>query len=191
MRGIYFCPFKVYQIGSHAQEGVDISQCHVHIVGLGFVQCLVFKHFFQTLLMCFQCILSLCLGFRNGSVIEMLQFFFNCHAWSSPAYNFKPMASLTYPVIKSGLRPVPCLSGISMIKGVLWVSFTSSTIWGISLPNFSVRSMIPISLLEIAFCRNSILNYLNKTLILVQYKNDSYMDYYALFEILLPYIGLF
>ena len=47
MRGIYFCPFKVYQIGSHAQEGVDISQCHVHIVGLGFVQCLVFKHFFQ------------------------------------------------------------------------------------------------------------------------------------------------
>ena len=105
--------------------------------------------------MCFQCILSLCLGFRNGSVIEMLQFFFNCHAWSSPAYNFKPMASLTYPVIKSGLRPVPCLSGISMIKGVLWFSFTSSTIWGNSRPNFSVRRRIPISLLAIAFSRAS------------------------------------
>ena len=35
------------------------------------------------------------------------------------SYNFNPIASFTYEVIKSGLRPVPCLSGISMISGVL------------------------------------------------------------------------
>ena len=81
MRGIYFCPFKVYQIGSHAQEGVDISQCHVHIVGLGFVQCLVFKHFFQRCLYQCQWRADIMRGIdkETGFLIGYLFLFSQCH----------------------------------------------------------------------------------------------------------------
>ena len=53
MGGIYFCPFKVYQIGSHAQEGVDILSAMCIFVGLGFGSVSCFKHFFQRCL--YQC----------------------------------------------------------------------------------------------------------------------------------------
>ena len=57
-------------------------------------------------------------GLIQGDLVKMLQLFIYCH-YISPAYSFNPIASFTYEVIKSGLRPVPCLSGISMISGVL------------------------------------------------------------------------
>ena len=57
-------------------------------------------------------------GLIQGDLVKVLQLFIYCH-YISPAYSFNPIASFTYEVIKSGLRPVPCLSGISMISGVL------------------------------------------------------------------------
>ena len=65
-------------------------------------------------------------GLIQGDLVKMLQLFIYCHTFHLPVvvaaysnYNFNPIASFTYEVIKSGLRPVPCLSGISMIRGVL------------------------------------------------------------------------